>query len=194
MVPKSECPTSTVDFRPISVLNLIPKLIAKVLSNRLRLVLPKLISPNQTAFIQGRQIAENFVVTRELLQTVAGEGKPAVFAKIDFSKAFDSVEWAFLKSVMRARGFPSRWIEWVSVLWGSSSSKIYINGDFSEAFIHKRGLHQGDSLSPMLFNIAVDVFQRMIQSANQLLSSPLSNNISESIMALQYADDTAIKC
>lgn len=96
MIPKVEVPRSTSDFRPISVLSLIPKLIAKVLSNRLRLKLPELISSNQTAFVHGRQISENFVTTQELLSHVAHSGKPVVFAKIDFRKAFDSLNWDFL--------------------------------------------------------------------------------------------------
>lgn len=110
MIPKVDQPTNTSDFRPINVLNLIPKLISKVLSNGLRLVLPDLISPNQTAIVHGRQISENFTTTRELLHHINHNGKPAVFAKIDFKKAFDSIEWAYLIWVMRARGFPNRWL------------------------------------------------------------------------------------
>lgn len=173
LIPKIESPKNTSDFKPISVLNLIPKLISKILSNRLRLVLPELISANQTAFVHGRQISENFVTTRELLHHVAHEGKEAVFVKIDFRKAFDSIEWSFLKSVMAARRFPIRWINWMSNIWSTSSSRICINGDLSEPFHHKRGLRQGDPLSPMLFNIAVDVFQQMIQVTNRLLPSSL---------------------
>lgn len=78
------------------------------------------------------------------------------------------------------------------MLWSTSSSRIIINGEYSDAFSHKRGLRQGDPLSPMLFNLGVDVFQRMIQVASSLSPAPLSNKLQESIMALQYADDTAI--
>lgn len=151
-----------------------------------------MISANQTAFVHGRQISENFITTRELLHHVAHEGKEAVFVKIDFRKAFDSIEWPFLKSVMAARGFPIRWINWMSNIWSTSSSRICINGELSEPFFHMRGLRQGDPLSPMLFNIAVDVFQQMIQVTNRLLSSSLSNKIGDAIVALQYADDTAV--
>lgn len=114
MIPKVDQPANTSDFRPISVLDLIPKLISKIISNRLRLLLPILISPNQTAFVHGRQISENFATTRELLHHINHIGKPAVFAKIDFKKAFDSVEWAYLIRVMKARGFPNRWLTWIS--------------------------------------------------------------------------------
>lgn len=192
MVPMIESPTVISDYRPISVLSLIPKLISKVLSNRLRFLLPDLISTNQTAFVHGRQISENFVSTREILHHVSQTDNPAIFAKIDFKKAFDSVEWPFLVSIMQARGFPVRWISWMQVLWTTSSSRVCINGEDSEPFRHKRGLRQGDPLSPMLFNIAVDVFQRMVQAASAILDSPLSPKLTESIIALQYVDDTAV--
>lgn len=192
MVPKVESPWFTSDFRPISVLNIIPKLLAKILSNRLRVKLPDLISINQTAFVHGRQIAENFVTTREIIHHLSQTCNPVVFAKIDFRKAFDSVEWEFLIRVMKARGFPDRWIKWMRTIWETSSSRICINGELSDMFYHKRGLHQGDLLSPMLFNLVVDVFQRMIQQGNSILDTPLSNRIPDSIIALQYADDTTV--
>ena len=110
-IPKTDTPLTTADYRPISVINLIPKLISKVLSNRLRVVLPDLISANQTAFVHGRQISENFVSTRELLHHISHSKGAAVFAKVDFRKAFDSVEWLFLTRIMMAKGFPKRWID-----------------------------------------------------------------------------------
>lgn len=115
-----------------------------------------------------------------------------MFAKIDFSKAFDSVHWSFLTNVMQARGFPSRWINWINTLLSTSSSRIIVNGDQTPYFYHKRGLRQGDPLSPMLFIIAVDVLQCMVMAANETLSYPITTNLRESIIALQYADDTAI--
>lgn len=192
MIPKIEVPITASDFRPISVLSLIPKLISKVLSNRLRLLLPDLISSNQTAFVHGRQISENFVATRELIHHISHSGKQAVFVKIDFRKAFDSINWNFLIRVMRARHFPERWIGWIQALWYSSSSKVCINGMESDLIFHKRGLRQGDPLSPMLFNVAVDVFQRMVQVANSVLQRSLSRKISQALVAMQYADDTAV--
>ena len=113
MIPKKDEPKQVGDFRPISVMNALPKLISKILANRLRGFLPALISSSQTAFIQGRQITENFNSTRETLHHISKSGKPACFIKLDFAKAFDSVNWSFLKTVMVARGFPARWIKWI---------------------------------------------------------------------------------
>lgn len=129
------------DYRPISILNTIPKLIAKILANRLRQWLPTLTSTSQTAFVKDRHIAETFVATREILKHVHTMRKPAVFLKVDFTKAFDSIHWQFLLSVMQSMGFPHKWLGWIEHLLYSSSSRIVLNGSQSEYFTHKRGLH-----------------------------------------------------
>lgn len=91
MIHKKEVAESVQDFRPISIINLVPKLISKVLANRLRPYLPTLSSVHQSAFVKGRHIAETFIATCEILQHIVTEKETAVFVKIDFSKAFDSV-------------------------------------------------------------------------------------------------------
>lgn len=192
MIPKKVMATNMGDFWPISIINIVPKLLTKVLSNRLRLMLPQLVSFYQTAFTRDRHIADNFMATREILQHVSAVKEKAIFAKVDFPKAFDSIDWEFLTKVMRARGFPERWIKWIQNILTTSQSRIVLNGDFSEYFTHQRGLRQGDPISPMLFIIAADVFQRMIASANNFLRKHLSKKCPKSIIALQYADDTAI--
>lgn len=91
MIPKKLVSEKVGDFRPISVMNSVPKLISKILANWLRGLLPSLISPCQTAFVQGCQITENFNATREILHHISKNGKPASFIKVDFAKAFDLV-------------------------------------------------------------------------------------------------------
>lgn len=93
---------------------------------------------------------------------------------------------------MRVRGFTGRWLEWIRVLLFSSSSRVVVNHEFTDYFGHKRGLRQGDPLSPMLFNLAVDVLQAMIVKLNGLLSGFLSSKLRDAVIALQYANDTAI--
>jgi Reverse transcriptase (RNA-dependent DNA polymerase) len=112
--------------------------------------------------------------------------------KIDFSKAFDSVSWEFLAKVMKARGFPIKWIEWVQNIISSSSSRVVINGEQSPYFMHKRGLRQGVPVSPLHFVLAVDVLQQMFQEVNTILPTAISPKLHNPIMAFQYTDDTAL--
>lgn len=192
MIPKIDSPREVGDFRPISVINVIPKLIYKILARRLAVFLHDLISPFQTAFVKNRQISENFISTREVLHHISKTERPAVFVKYDFKKAFDSIEWSFLNKVMLARGFPEIWIKWVGIILTTASSHILVNGEAMKFFTHKRGLRQGDPLSPMLFNLAVDVLQQMVQVANSTLRTTISKKVNQPILAFQYADDTAI--
>lgn len=105
-IPKKESPVSIWDLWPISVINIIPKLLSKILANRLKAKMPDLISCNQTAFIQERQIMDNFVATRELLQHIASSKNSTIFLKIDFAKAFDSINWNFFNKSHASKRLP----------------------------------------------------------------------------------------
>lgn len=106
---KNSSPSSVIEFRPISLYNVLYKIISKVLANRLKVVLPCVISQNQSAFIPRRLITDNILATYETLHSIHTRMWSKVGfmgIKLDMSKAYDRLEWAFLESVMHKLGFP----------------------------------------------------------------------------------------
>jgi Reverse transcriptase (RNA-dependent DNA polymerase) len=106
LIPKKIESSTVSDYRSISVLSAIPKIITKILASRLQPYVPDLIHVNQTSFVKDRQLMQTFISTREILVHLAKHKIPSIFIKVDFQKAFDSISWDFLIEVLRARGFP----------------------------------------------------------------------------------------
>ena len=126
------------------------------------------------------------------MRTLQKQKLPSIFLKLDIHKAFDTVSWPYLLEVMQAIGFGPRWREWVSILFRTSSSRVLLNGQQGPVFSHRRGVRQGDPLSPMLFILAMDPLQRLLDMATQhgaLTTLPLRASRWRTSM---YADDVAI--
>lgn len=108
MIPKKKGATAVHDFRSISVINAMPKLLSKFLALRLSVKLGELVSLHQSTFIHGLHIAENFIVTRDILNHINTTKNPSIMVKLNFSKAFDSINWDYLEEVLLQRSFPTR--------------------------------------------------------------------------------------
>ncbi len=197
LIPKKANAVEVKDYRPISLVGSVYKILAKVLANRLSMVLVAVISPSQNAFIQGRQIMDWVLIANECLDTRLKDDLPGVICKLDVEKAYDHVNWNFFIYLLERCGFPLKWRRWISYCISTVRFSILINGSLEGFFGSSSGLRQGYSLSPLLFVIVMEALSRMIIKVVEggLLSSiqvgARDHNMVH-VSHLLFADDTLI--
>jgi hypothetical protein len=140
LIPKIPCPQKVSDFRPISLIHSFAKLVTKILANQLGPKLSNLISCNQTTFIKKRCIHDSFMYVQKVIKALHKRKTPALFIKLDISKAFDSVNWPYLLDILTYLGFGLHWRNWIAALWCTSSSAFLLNGEPSKRILHCRGV------------------------------------------------------
>jgi len=113
LIPKKKGQLQVSDFRPISLVGSIYKLIAKILSRRLKGVLPSLVGETQTAFVAGRQILDGVLIANEVVYWLKKKKQKGVLLKLDFQKAYDTIDWDSLDLVLKEMGFGEKWRSWI---------------------------------------------------------------------------------
>jgi hypothetical protein len=199
LIPKKSDAVEMKNFRPISLVGGLYKILAKILANWLRLVLPSLISPSQNAFVQGRQILDSVLIANECLDSQLRQVDPGVLCKLDVEKAYDHVNWDFLLYLLQQCGFPVRWRNWIRFCISTVRFSILINGCPSGFFASTRGLGQGDPLSPLLFVVVMEALSRFLDRAVQggfLSGFSVGAQYGSAVMVthLLFADDTLMFC
>lgn len=194
LIPKKTKPMVVSDFRPISLINCSFKLLSKVPANRLKLVLPSLILVHQSNFLKGRQILDSVFIANELTNSLKLGKLEGLVIKLDFEKAFDSIDWPFLFQCLLRMNFGTKWIKWLNQIFESSRMSVLINGSFTKEFKPSRGLRQGDPLSPLLFLIVGEVLHSLLSEAEkkEMFSGVCYYGNSNFMSHLQFADDTVL--
>lgn len=197
LIPKVGTPETASDFRPISLCNVVMKLVTKTIANRLKRVLPFVISENQSAFVANRLITDNALIAFDTFHYMKKKktGRKGFMAlKLEMSKAYDRVDWRFLHHVMLCMNFPSVLVDLVMRCVTSVSYSILVNGHPGPHFSTQRGLRQGDPISPYLFIMCAEVFSELLSRAQSIgcLKGIKIGRHSPEINHLFFTDDSII--
>lgn len=192
LLPKKVGASCPADFRPITMIHSFAKIISKVLALRLTPCLAVMADRNQNAFIRSWTIQDNYKYVQRATVLIRRKKIPMLLLKLDISKAFDTLSWPFLLEVLQAHGFGDTWRRWIEQLLSTVSSRILPNGRQGPSIKQLQGVRQGNSLSPMLFIIAMDMLHRLFKKAS---SDGVLRRMSAREIKFQcsmYADDVIL--
>ena len=165
LIPKCENPTTFVDFRPISLCNLVYKVISKIVALPLKPLLNRTISAQQLGFLKDRQITEPVGITQEILHSIKTKNSNVMVLKLDLVKAFDRVNWTFLRLPLLQIGLPLIGVNWIMGCVTNACFVVLVNGTPFDFFPASRGIRQGCPLSPLLFILVIESLSRIILDA-----------------------------
>lgn len=196
LIPKVNAPVTPKDYRPISLCNVIYKIIAKSLAEGIRHHLPHIIHPSQAAFVHGRHIATNIIIAQEIIHSfnLKSWKQKAFFLKLDLAKAFDRLEWNFIVTALKRQGFQDHFISLIHSCISTTNLSMIINGDPSPTFHPQCGIRKGYPLSPYLFIIAINKLSLCLQqySGNYNIQGITLGEGCPRIHSLLFADDLII--
>jgi hypothetical protein len=191
LIPKTGDHIRLGNWRPITLLSSLYKILAKTLARRLQVHLPSIVRPSQTGFVEGRSILDNTFLVQEALDWAVESDQDLVMLLLDFEKAFDKIEWGFLSEALAKLGFANQWIHWVCSLYRSTSLAIKLNGVVGSSFPLAKSVRQGCPFAPYLFIVATNVLGHMLEDQRfkmEGLSLPRRGRI----IKQTFADDTAL--
>lgn len=193
LIPKTKKAAHVDQFRPISLCNVTYKVISKIIANRLKPLLPNFIFPFQMAFVPGRNIHDNNIISHEIMDYLhKKKGKKGFMAiKVDLTKAFDKVEWFLLANTLTNLGFCKIFVDWFLQCITTSSFSFMINGAPFGMLKPSRGIRQGDHLSPFLFVVYTKILSRMLAYHENLgtFKGVKISRTAPAISHILYADD-----
>jgi hypothetical protein len=163
LIPKENEAKTHDHYRPIALCNVVYKIISKVIANRLKPLLPTLVSQEQEGFMEGRQIMDNIIHAHEIIHTLKLQKRGGMIIQLDLEKAYEKISWHYMVKTLEAFCFTQHWISWIVSLVSTTSYSLLINGAPAKPFCPMRGIIQGDSLSPFLFILMMEGLSRSIK-------------------------------
>ena len=198
-VPKKCGAEDLKDFRPISLVSSLYKLISKVLVNRLKNVISCVVNKAQNAFVEGRQILDASLLANEIIDSMVKEKETGILCKLDIEKAYNHISWNFLFTVLQQMGFGIKWISWIKWCITTASFSVLVNGSPGGFFRSSRGLRQGDPIFPIFVCLGMEVFSILVEKASTkgfLSGHKFVGRSEESLQIshLLFVDDTLVLC
>lgn len=192
LVPKVVCPKTVSDYRPIACCNII----YKAITARMQGVMAALVDEVQGVFIKGRSIIDNVLVCQGFVQGYhKPQGTPRCLLKLDLRKAYDMLDWGFIEAMLKGLNFPVKFINWIMVCITTPKFSLLLNGSPCSFFSSKRGVRQGDPMSPYLFVLGVKYLTRLLKDVHRNPKFRFHPKCNELNLAhLAFADDMMFVC
>ncbi|GJT57124.1 RNA-directed DNA polymerase, eukaryota [Tanacetum coccineum] len=190
LIPKIHDAKMVKDYRPITLIGSLYKIISKVLANRMVVILGDIVNDVQSAFVANQKILDGPFILNELFQWCKNKKYQIIIFKVDFEKAYDSVRWDYLEDILKFFGFGEKWCGWIRNCLLSSKGSVIVNGSPTNKFQFQKGLKQGDPLSPFLFILIMETLHISMQrvvDAGMFKGIKLGNSLQ--MCHLFYADD-----
>ena len=152
-------------------------------------MLPGLIDNDQTGFLKGRSITENICLINNVISHTKTKNIPGMLLFVDFEKAFDTIEWSFVRQTLLRFGFGTSFIKWINVFYCDIQSCVVNNGWSSPFFELGRGVRQGCPLSPYIFILCAEILAIAVRKDATMKGLSIGN---VECKLSQFADDTAL--
>ncbi|CAG2225931.1 unnamed protein product [Mytilus edulis] len=179
------------NYRPISLLQVDYKILARIMANRFKKVLPTIISENQTCCIIGRDISNNIANVRDIITLVENDELEGYIVKIDQEKAFDRESHEFIFKTLKKFGFGDVFIKWIEIFYTRINSCVKCNGFLTPYFCVDNGIRQGCPISALLYVLAAETLQCNIRKNVNISGIKIPNTTDEALI-FQHADDTTL--